>query len=482
MAHIASCIQPGVNDHRPSFASYIVRPLSPLPAADYVRIPECLNFESSIPSSIPNPIRVLLLDQPEEAYPPLRRQTEEQKPWVWRMMAQPETRKYQLFPREKQTTPSQSKGLDPEQAFALAMGQNGDKADKASVGTLRLRMKEHNLNLVRRRKVSVPELGPMTTVHESSMDSRECYKTTVSHARADSRLATIPGRPAFHERSASAPGNNWKQHYPAYKNTTERSEWPHPPQSPKDLPPLVIPSYSQMSTVSPLKTQSSASRLRSGSAGSNDPSIPSSSVARPEASPKARTPFTPLSATQTVFTPLSSTTCYSALSVSTVPTPISATTESRFSPKLWKLDVTTETPREEPTEFSNNTSTPQSAVEPRPNANILAHRRNVSDSSSIAGSIMDRGRPRKKPDTVLKKSASVRNKSTERRAFEHLPKGWKPSDAVQMLDASETAALNKQAMQQAERFEILRKADVDSLSRVSYHIHLSSFPPKAYHT
>lgn len=92
------------------------------------------------------------------------------------MMAQPETRKYQLFPREKQSTPSGTKGLDPEQAFALAMGQNGDKSDKPSVGNLRLRMKEHNLNLVRRRKVSVPELGPMTTVHETSMDSRELRK------------------------------------------------------------------------------------------------------------------------------------------------------------------------------------------------------------------------------------------------------------------------------------------------------------------
>lgn len=65
----------------------------------------------------------------------------------------------------------QGKGLDPEQAFAFAMGQDGDKADKSHMGSLRVRMREHNLN--RRRKVSVPELGPMTTVHESTIDSRE---------------------------------------------------------------------------------------------------------------------------------------------------------------------------------------------------------------------------------------------------------------------------------------------------------------------
>lgn len=86
----------------------------------------------------------------------------------------------------------------------------------------------------------------------------------------------------------------------------------------------------------------------------------------------------------------------------------------------------------------------------------------------MTGSIMDRGRPRKKGETGLKRTASKRDKSAERRAFEHLPKGWKATDAVQMLDASETAALNRQAIQQAERFEILRKTDVDSLSRVSF--------------
>ncbi len=95
-----------------------------------------------------------------------------EKPFVWRMH-QPE-RKYQLFPKDKQMTLSSGKALDPEQAFALAMGQTVDaKSDKqpATGGGLRLRIKEHNL--IRRRKVSVPELGPMTTVQEVPMDSRK---------------------------------------------------------------------------------------------------------------------------------------------------------------------------------------------------------------------------------------------------------------------------------------------------------------------
>lgn len=84
---------------------------------------------------------------------------------------QPE-RKYQLFPRDKQTTAATGKPLDPEQAYALAMSQSGEKGDKQTAVTgLRIRIKDHN-SLVRRRKVSVPELGPMTTVQEAAMDSR----------------------------------------------------------------------------------------------------------------------------------------------------------------------------------------------------------------------------------------------------------------------------------------------------------------------
>src|SRR4051794_206266 len=79
-------------------------------------------------------------------------------------------RKYQLFPKGPQTPATTGKALDPEQAFALAMGEKGEKST-AGAG-LRIRIKEHNL--IRRRKISVPELGPMTTVQEVAMDSRMC--------------------------------------------------------------------------------------------------------------------------------------------------------------------------------------------------------------------------------------------------------------------------------------------------------------------
>jgi len=83
---------------------------------------------------------------------------------------------------------------------------------------------------------------------------------------------------------------------------------------------------------------------------------------------------------------------------------------------------------------------------------------------------MERGRPRKKSEKAgaapPKRTPSRRSKSAERRAFEQLPKGWKATDAVKMMDQSEAAVVQKQALQQAARFEVLRKEDVDNLSRV----------------
>ncbi|KUI59065.1 hypothetical protein VP1G_06302 [Cytospora mali] len=189
-------------------------------------------------------------------------------------MSQADTRRYQLFPKENQAMATQGKGLDPEQAFALAMGQNSDKADKPYIGNLRVRMREHNL--IRRRKVSVPELGPMTTVHETTIDSREDSLYTV-----------------------------------------------------------ISPSNSLHASV--------------------------------------------------------------------------------------HHDVVTDVNRI----YLTNTSLRYDRI------------------SSV-------------PETM---------QTRERRAFEALPKGWKASDAVQMLEQCEVAALQKQAAQQAARFEIMRKEDVDSLSR-----------------
>ena len=81
-------------------------------------------------------------------------------------MHQPaEPRKYQLFPvKEKLSISSGRKSPEGEKDVQ----QTGERI---ALPALRLKLKEQTL--VRRRKVSVPELGPMTTVQEVTMDSRK---------------------------------------------------------------------------------------------------------------------------------------------------------------------------------------------------------------------------------------------------------------------------------------------------------------------
>ncbi|RYO74968.1 hypothetical protein DL766_006066 [Monosporascus sp. MC13-8B] len=165
-------------------------------------------------------------------------------------MAQPDTRRYQLFPKDRQLPApiACGKQLEPEQPSSVAMGQTPEKSEQTSItNNLRQRIKEHNLN--RRRKVSVPELGPMTTVQEVAMDS-----------------PTIPGRPALHERSISSPVQSTRYRHLATLRTIHQaskednvathiaapvsafrqdrapaSNASRQPLSPKDLTPLVIP-------------------------------------------------------------------------------------------------------------------------------------------------------------------------------------------------------------------------------------------------
>ena len=102
--------------------------------------------------------------------------SEDRKPFTWRMhQGEQQTRKYQLFPKDKQLpSVSVAKQQQPTTTTTTDGETAGtDKAEKSDkAGGLRLRIKEHNL--IRRRKVSVPELGPMTTVQEVAMDSRRC--------------------------------------------------------------------------------------------------------------------------------------------------------------------------------------------------------------------------------------------------------------------------------------------------------------------
>ncbi|KAM0333282.1 hypothetical protein ACHAQA_001943 [Verticillium albo-atrum] len=290
-------------------------------------------------------------------------QASEQKPHVWRMQQhqqQPDTRKYQLFPKGRPQPAPASKALDPEQARAYALGQTtaAEKEKEKTSGTgLRVRIKEHNL--IRRRKVSVPELGPMTTVQEVAMDSRNTPVDSI-------------------QRSA-----------------------------------------------------------------------------RTDDSPLSRTPYTPLTASTSLTTPMSSTTTHSAIAF---PTPVSAPlADVRASPKPQEAAVASSGPN-----TTNNT--PKKETEPR--SVPMGHRRGQSET----GSIMERGRPRKRTDrkdgsVSAQRGDSTRTRSIDQKMFEELPVGCKASEATNQMSQGELVALQKQAFGQASRFEVLKKEDVESLSR-----------------
>lgn len=100
--------------------------------------------------------------------------TNEKETYVWRMHQPSEPRKYQLFPaKDKLLIAAGRKSPDPETVLSSTMGQ-GEKERSIPGGSIRTKPKEQTL--VRRRKVSVPELGPMTTVQEIAMDSRESIR------------------------------------------------------------------------------------------------------------------------------------------------------------------------------------------------------------------------------------------------------------------------------------------------------------------
>ncbi|RYP40646.1 hypothetical protein DL767_001504 [Monosporascus sp. MG133] len=388
-------------------------------------------------------------------------------------MAQPDTRKYQLFPKDRQppALAACGKQLEPEQSSSVAVGQTQEKSEQTSItNNLRQRIKEHNLN--RRRKVSVPELGPMTTVQEVAMDS-----------------PTIPGRPALHERSISSPVQSTRYRHLATLRTIHQaskednaaahiaapisafrqdrapeSNAPRHPLSPKDLTPLVIPK--QPASLPQLNRKISINRLKS----SKGPQDSQNLATKPEDSPKARTPFTPftpMSGSLPTATPRSATT---ALTASTLPTPISAPAESRGSPRPWEKS-TTSSPDSASHPTADVKSSPKAELEHQSrngpvtlhNAQSLpamSHKRGKSES----GSIMDCGRSRRRCDGS---SGSKRSMSAERRAFETLPQGWKSSEAVSKMDQAEIGYLQRQAVGQASRFEVLRKEDVDDLSKAN---------------
>ncbi|KAL6805367.1 Up-regulated during septation domain-containing protein [Trichoderma sp. SZMC 28012] len=356
---------------------------------------------------------------------PLAALSDSEKP-TSRKMQQEGQGKYQLFPKGRQSPSfNNSASVDPETAFAMAM--NGEWNEKPGA-TQALKIKVNQQTIGRRRKVTIPELGPMTTVQEITMDS-----------------PTIPGRPPLRERSSSAPQDGAAQdtvpplilgraiYAPPKQIEIKRGVIDaQPPRlpSPKRLAPLVIPEPEQLFMQYTQK-----------------PSPPTHlETDTPLLSTGINQYLTPISSsTSDSSGPLSSSST-EATSAHTLPTPVSASIMEKSSAvKQWEPRMPLSANRAEDSSYS--------------------HRRFASESQG------DRGRPRKRKDQHKKSNShpgngeKKRSKSAEQRAFEELPSGYKPEKAVSQMSANDLGILRQQALGQAERFEVLRVEDVESLSK-----------------
>ncbi|KAH7471461.1 hypothetical protein FOMA001_g13186 [Fusarium oxysporum f. sp. matthiolae] len=324
-----------------------------------------------------------------------------------------------------------------------------DKIDKLTLAPSGLKKRLNQYSLVRWRKTSVPELGPMTAVQELSIDS-----------------PAIPGRPPFHTRSISVPNNSFgkNQIKDTFLYISSNDKGPQPqslgkeapdacPQdiatvSPKCLDPLVNPKSDaslpllqrlQSLYYFPTRNESPRHGRINGSPQSGTASIPKSSMPDFTAPKSAST---------------------NATSCGTPPTPVSAPLmESSTAPlKLWDGRYTTPTIKMEASSASQG------------------HRRGSLEPSETMG----RSLPREGSDLgtnngpFMQRPEPKRGKSSEQKAFEPLPIGLKQADASEQLEQSELTLLQKEAFDQVKRFEILKAADIETLSKASHIVSIAS--------
>lgn len=166
MAHIAAFMADADLDIPNSVGlnNYIAREISPAPSAhETVRCFVCLH------DHITNNIQS---DAPEG-----KEKEKEKGKHVWRMHQPSGSRKLHLFPSREKLSIGSAGRKSPDttnEAAGQAVGRNAseDKEQSRSRSSSK-EPKPKEQSLVRRRKVSVPELGPMTTVQEVAMDSRK---------------------------------------------------------------------------------------------------------------------------------------------------------------------------------------------------------------------------------------------------------------------------------------------------------------------
>ncbi|PGH03890.1 hypothetical protein AJ79_07248 [Helicocarpus griseus UAMH5409] len=337
--------------------------------------------------------------------------------------------------------------------------------------------------LNRRRKISVPELGPMTTVQEKHMDS-----------------PTIPGKFLVHERSNSAPGASWgrttfevsaldpvgeplsssKESFgkvlapslmeddghksvkrasslllpdtiAAYPFTAGVTKTPNDPEPMKE-PGLKKPKQETRPAVPP-KSPRLALRIPPTHPIANSVNSSSNSSATTLAVPANNTPVNNTSTESFIF-PLQTNNPESQ--------PAPPDTEAHFIP--WISSKGRSSPSHSRNRSAGVCPTYQSTIKSTQNSQRRASMQLNKTPDIPQDSIINRGRPpRKRTQTESPQKHRV-NESLDD-PFLILPAGIPAHTAPNLLSQSEIERLKAQAWEQAKRFEVLKYSEVRSLSR-----------------
>ncbi|KAI9822784.1 MAG: hypothetical protein M1832_003017 [Thelocarpon impressellum] len=264
----------------------------------------------------------------------------------------------------------------------------------------------------KKRKPSVTDLGPMTTVQEIPLDS-----------------PTIPGRPPLHERSASAPGvggpgvsrSTIQQAKQASLGLGLDSNGKRKSLSPINLARLVIPDEERGPTTAvPVHRPSVIGEEEDEGTPPVPP--PKSPWMEERALPMARCPTAPAN-----ISSLSLPGPSRSQSVSPMTAP-----EERAYARPW--------------------GTPTRGQSP------ASHQRNRSDTA-----IMDRGRPSHRVAEGIRDQSTSNSIRTDVSA--DLPSGLRAAELPGRLPDADVAGLQARAREQASQFEVLDARDVASMSR-----------------
>ncbi|KAH0551367.1 hypothetical protein GP486_007418 [Trichoglossum hirsutum] len=328
-----------------------------------------------------------------------------------------EGQRYHLYPSSGRITPSSGRSTPDSavrSASSLGMRTSASLCDLSSyhqAATSRVKLKDARGG---RRKISVPEIGLMTTVQEAPMDSH-LSKPKIENASP----AVLP-----------LSGQASALHPPALRTPIVRKR----SASPMGLAPLVIPTGER---ACPGK-----SPLNNLLDDDQPPEVPPKSPQKSSPNRKASSP--PMHGGPTSAPQVSSTTSTTTTTPSTASTVPSPATEIETSTGPLATILRCVSPA------GGRSRTPTRDVE-SPTA------------------FLDRGRSIRrtggKSEAKDKRSRSGKMSPAHYRAFEHLPKGYRAEDAVQKLSNSQITLLERQAVEQAERFEILTHKDVERLSK-----------------